>query len=107
MTIINSLLPGVARNNETSQKSQIPSQKNSIDPNKIYEEISTQEEDVLIDFSKRSKEAFSILDYMDDLPDIREDKVTELRKQIEEGTYMFDYDLTAENMVNEFMNAKI
>jgi negative regulator of flagellin synthesis FlgM len=111
MTIINSILPGVARNNEASQKNNVSPQNNSVNPNKIHDEtlneITRTEEDVLIDFSSQSKEAFSILDFIDEIPDIREQKVASLRQQIEDGTYSFDYELTAANMVEEFLNAKI
>ncbi|MBF0449164.1 MAG: flagellar biosynthesis anti-sigma factor FlgM [Candidatus Magnetomorum sp.] len=110
MTIINSILTGLARNNETTQKSQVPAPKQTIDPSKIYEESSneiTTPEDVLIDFSKRSKEAFSLLDYMDDIPDIREQKVAELRQRIQDGTYTFDYEQTAANMVDEYLSGKL
>jgi len=79
MTIINSILTGLARNNETNQKTPVPQAKQTIDPSKIYDEEKVDNvplpEDVLINFSEQSKEAFSLLDLMDDIPDIREEKV--------------------------------
>jgi negative regulator of flagellin synthesis FlgM len=110
MTIINNIITGLARNSESNQKTPIQSPKHTVDAGKIYEnsqqEISLPE-DVLINFSDQSKEAFSILDYIDEIPDIREDKVAALKQQFEENTYIFDYEKIASNMVDAFLPGNI
>ena len=42
-----------------------------------------------------------ILQILDELPDVRQDKVAKLRKQIEQGCYKVDADRIAELMLEE------
>ena len=42
-----------------------------------------------------------ILQILDELPDVRQDKVAKLRKQIEQGCYKVDADQVAERMLEE------
>jgi len=110
MTIINSILTGLARNNETNQKTPVPQPKQKIDPSQIYDDTAEEiilPEDVLINFSEQSKEAISLLDYIDEIPDIREEKVNELRQKIQDDTYEIDYQQLASEMVNEFLYENI
>ena len=53
---------------------------------------------VISDAAKRVQEARSQLD---DVPDVREDKVSELRSQIQNGTYEIDADKIAGKMIKE------
>jgi len=107
MTIINNILSGLARNSESNQKPPVQPPKQPVDPEKIYDDSQyniSLPEDVLINFSDQSREAFSILDYIDEIPDIREEKVAALKQQFEEGTYTFNYEKIASNMVDAFLN---
>jgi len=107
MTIINNILTGIQRGNENSP---VQSNRLTIEPDKLYEESQDKTklaEGVHIDFSDESKEAFSILDYMDDLPDVREEKVAEIKQQFKDDAYIFDYDQIASNMIDAFMNERL
>ena len=42
-----------------------------------------------------------ILQILDELPDVRQDKVAKLRKQIEQGRYKVDAERVAERMLEE------
>lgn len=53
---------------------------------------------VISDAAKRVQEARSQLN---DIPDVREEKVTELRNQIQNGTYQIDADKIAGKMIKE------
>jgi len=53
---------------------------------------------VISDAAKRVQEARRQLD---DIPDVREDKVSELRSQIQNGTYEIDADKIAGKMIKE------
>ena len=53
---------------------------------------------VISDAAKRVQEARRQLD---DIPDVREDKVSELRSQIQNGTYEIDADKLAGKMIKE------
>ncbi len=53
---------------------------------------------VISDAAKRIQEARAQLD---EIPDVREDKVAELRKQIQDGTYQVDAEKTAEKLLKE------
>jgi len=106
MTIINNIVSGLARNSESNQKAPVQQPKQTVETGKIYEDTQynvSLPEDVLINFSEQSKEAISILDYIDEIPDIREDKVGALKQQFEDGSYTFDYESIASNMVDSFL----
>ena len=53
---------------------------------------------VISDAAKRVQEARRQLD---DIPDVREDKVSELRSQIQNGTYEINADKIADKMIKE------
>ena len=53
---------------------------------------------VISDAAKRIQDARAKLD---EIPDVREDKVAELRNQIQNGTYEVDADKTAEKLLKE------
>ncbi len=61
--------------------------------------ISMPEEKV--DISSKSKEMQQIKNAIANLPDMREEKVQELKTQIEKGTYKIDSGKIAEKMVGE------
>jgi negative regulator of flagellin synthesis FlgM len=53
---------------------------------------------VISDAAKRVQEARNQLN---DIPDVREEKVSELRNQIQNGTYQIDADKIAGKMIKE------
>jgi negative regulator of flagellin synthesis FlgM len=53
---------------------------------------------VISDTAKRIQEARKLLD---DMPDIREDKVAQLKRQIENGTYDINAEKIADKMIKE------
>jgi len=53
---------------------------------------------VISDAAKRVQEARSQLD---DIPDVREDKVSQLRSQIQNGTYEINAEKIADKMIKE------
>ena len=53
---------------------------------------------VISDAAKRIQDVRAKLD---EIPDVREDKVTELRNQIENGTYKVDAEKTAEKLLKD------
>ena len=53
---------------------------------------------VISDAAKRIQEARAKLD---EIPDVREDKVAELKNQIQNGTYQIDADKAAEKLLKE------
>jgi negative regulator of flagellin synthesis FlgM len=54
-----------------------------------------------VDLSTRSKELLQIKNAISQLPEIREDKIQELKTQIEKGTYNINGGQIAEKMVGE------
>lgn len=54
-----------------------------------------------VDLSSRAKEVQRITKVLEQLPDIREGKVQELKRQIDNGTYAVDSDKVAAKMVGE------
>ena len=55
---------------------------------------------VISDAAKRIQEARTQLD---EIPDVREDKVAELRNQIQNGTYQVDAEKTADKLLKEHL----
>ena len=53
---------------------------------------------VISDAAKRIQEA---REKLDDIPDVREEKVADLRNQIQNGTYQADADKTADKLLKE------
>ena len=51
----------------------------------------------------KAKEIRELAKVIKDLPDIREEKVAELKKQIDQGTYKVDEEKIAFKMIKEFI----
>jgi negative regulator of flagellin synthesis FlgM len=54
-----------------------------------------------VDLSTRSKDLLQIKKTVSQLPEIREDKIQELKTQVEQGTYNINGDKIAEKMIGE------
>jgi len=53
------------------------------------------------EISRKAQELQNARKALKDIPDVREDKVARLKKQIENGTYEIDAEETAEKMIKE------
>lgn len=60
------------------------------------------EEDAIVNLSQRSKEVQRAKEVIESEPDIRSEKVQDIKKKIEDGTYEIDYNKTAEGMLKAF-----
>lgn len=56
-----------------------------------------------VEFSKASKEAQRIHDVISATPDVREDKVNELKAKIESGNYRIDHDAVAGKIIDDVL----
>ena len=95
---INKQLPKPAQNEmEGIKGSQNP------DGQKVQEKDQTRQ-DTIVNLSTASKEAQIAKKSIASEPDIREDKVAELKNQIESGSYTVDNKAVADKMVDSFMD---
>jgi negative regulator of flagellin synthesis FlgM len=53
------------------------------------------------ELSRKDEELQTARKALEDIPDVREDKVARIKKQIENGTYEIDSEKTAEEMIKE------
>ena len=76
--------------------------KNKVDSSNDKPEKSTVKADTVVisDAAKRIQEAKVQLDEM---PDVREDKVAKLKEQVESGTYEVNADKTADKLIKEHL----
>lgn len=68
------------------------------------EEKNLSGQDAIVNLSTTSKEAQTAREIIASEPDVREDKVSELRKRIESGNYTVDNKAVADKMVNSFID---
>ncbi|MBW2036659.1 MAG: flagellar biosynthesis anti-sigma factor FlgM [Deltaproteobacteria bacterium] len=61
-------------------------------------------ESTIVDLSDRAKEIQIAEEAMRSEPDIRTEKVDEIRGRVENGTYEIDYEKTAEKMLSVFLD---
>jgi negative regulator of flagellin synthesis FlgM len=73
-------------------------EKNKVDPSNNKSDPAAARTDTVVisDAAKRIQEARMQLD---EIPDVRDDKVAQLRNQIENGTYQMDADKIAGKMI--------
>ena len=74
--------------------------KDKVETSEINADKSAAKTDTVVisDAAKRIQEARTQLD---EIPDVREDKVSQLKSEIENGTYQIDADKIAGNMIKE------
>ena len=77
-------------------------QKTSNEP-KIEEKKQSQQ-DTIVNISTASKETQTAREIIASEPDVREDKVAELRKRIESGNYTIDNKAVADKIVDSFID---
>jgi len=62
------------------------------------------EEDAIVRLSEASREVRRIKEIVLSQPEVREEKVADLREKIESGEYAVDYESVADRMVNAFID---
>lgn len=62
------------------------------------------EQDTVVNLSQASKEAQRIREIVSAEPDVREDKVAELKEKIETGRYEIDHEGVADKLVDSFID---
>jgi negative regulator of flagellin synthesis FlgM len=78
-------------------------EKTPTDEKKV-EGIQGPEQDTIVNISKTSQRAQHIREIISSEPDIREDKVSELKERIESGRYRIDHNLVADKLVDSFLD---
>ncbi len=76
--------------------------KQTSNEQKVEEKRSQQ--DTIVNLSTASKEAQTAREIIASEPDVREEKVSELRKRIESGNYTVDNKAVADKIVNSFID---
>jgi negative regulator of flagellin synthesis FlgM len=61
------------------------------------------DQDAIVNLSQASKEAQKIREIMASEPDVREDKVADLKNRIESGQYTIDHARVADKLVDELI----
>jgi negative regulator of flagellin synthesis FlgM len=61
-------------------------------------------QDTIVNLSQALKETQLAKEIIASEPDIREDKVSELKQKIESGTYTIDYNAVADKLVDSFID---
>jgi len=61
-------------------------------------------QDTVVNLSPALKEAQAIKDVIASEPDVREDKVAEIKARIESGNYEIDHQAVADKMVDSFID---
>jgi len=77
-------------------------QQTSNDPK--IEEKNQSGQDTIVNLSTASKEVQTAREIIASEPDVREDKVNELRKRIESGNYTVDNKAVADKIVDSFID---
>jgi negative regulator of flagellin synthesis FlgM len=68
------------------------------------QEIKSESRDAIVNLSQASKDLRLANEALASAPDVREDKVTEIRNKIESGTYEIDNQAVADKMVGSFID---
>ena len=68
------------------------------------EENNRSQQDTIVNLSTASKEAQTAREIIASEPDVREDKVAELKKRIESGNYAVDNKAVADKIVDSFID---
>jgi negative regulator of flagellin synthesis FlgM len=79
-------------------------EKNAVEnaqTNVVQQENKVAAESAVVKVSSRAEDLAMIQSELANVPEVREDKVAELKAQIEAGTYKPDMNVTAERMLTE------
>jgi negative regulator of flagellin synthesis FlgM len=89
--------------NSTQNATKVNKEKQISDQQQI-EEKAQPEQDTIVNLSQTLKETQLIKEIISSEPDIREDKVSELKQKIESGTYTIDNNAVADKLVDSFID---
>jgi len=89
-----------------NQPKSVPDEHNKVDGKQPIEGAKTGSKDALeqvmvVQFSKASKEAQLINDVISSEPDVRQDKVADLKAKIESGEYRINHRSVADKLVSD------
>ena len=87
----------------TQNAAEIGKEKQVSDQQQV-EEKAQSGQDTIVDLSQTLKETRLIQEIISSEPDIREDKVSELKQKIESGTYKIDNNAVADKLVDSFID---
>lgn len=90
----NGLLPSLTAPNRLAETlQQLPAGSTGVKGNILHKDT--------VDLTKSGRDVNAALKDAHSLPDVREDRVTQLRRQLEEGTYRVNGPIIAVNMIDE------
>jgi len=84
-----------------------PNATEKIDEKGVSDEQKVEEsadQDAIVNLSQASKEAQKIEEIIASEPDVREDKVADLKERIESGRYTIDHAKVADKLVDELID---
>ena len=87
----------------TQNTTEIDKEKQVSDQQQV-EEKAQSGQDTIVNLSQALKETQLIKEIISSEPDIREDKVSELKQKIESGTYIIDNNAVADKLVDSFID---
>jgi len=103
MSIINSVISGLTRINDTVQRTPAAI-KEKLNPAESYKSVPHSEpQEVHVDFSHASKEVIMLREQLEDISDIRYEKVHLLKAKMASNEYEISYEKTAENILNSHL----
>ena len=91
-------LPKTTQNTSEDVKEKSPSDEQKV------EEKDRSGQDTIVNLSPTLKEAQTVREIITSEPEIREDKVAELKEKIESGKYKVDHDAVADKLVGTFID---
>jgi negative regulator of flagellin synthesis FlgM len=86
----------------TQNAMEVNKQKQLLDEQQV-EEKAQSGQDTIVNLSQALKETQLIKEIISSEPDIREDKVSELKQKIESGKYTIDNNAVADKIVDSFI----
>jgi negative regulator of flagellin synthesis FlgM len=89
--------------NSTQNVMEVKKEKQLSDQQQV-EEKAQSDQDTIVNLSQTLKETQLIKEIISSEPDIREDKVSELKEKIESGKYTIDNDAVADKLVDSFID---
>ena len=92
--------------NEAAEKERVERQDQAqqAKEQKAQEAAQQAQDDVVVKLSEESRELQAAKEAAEQSPDVRQEKVNELRQAVEQGQYTVDPDKVAEKMVGSIIN---
>lgn len=88
--------------NQSNTPEKVKENENTQNHNRI-EASQSVSQDAVVEISRNSSEAQMIRRIIETLPDVREDKVSMLKDQIQNGQYEIDHEEVADKLVDTFI----